>query len=63
MTLPEAAYRYCRHTPGVHVVLTGTGNPDHLRENIAAIMKPALPQPVLDKLAALFGKLDFLTGN
>jgi L-galactose dehydrogenase len=62
-TLPEAAYRYCRHTRGVDIVLTGTGNPAHLRENIAAIMKPPLPQPVLDKLAALFGKLDFLTGN
>jgi L-galactose dehydrogenase len=62
-TLPEAAYRYCRHTTGVDVVLTGTGNPAHLRENIAAILKPPLPQPVLDKLAALFGKLDFLTGN
>ena len=63
VTLPEAAYRYCRHTPGVHVVLTGTGKSDHLRENIAAITKPALPQPVLDKLTTLFGKLDFLTGN
>jgi aryl-alcohol dehydrogenase-like predicted oxidoreductase len=62
-TLPEAAYRYCRHTPGVDVVLTGTGNPAHLQENIAAILKPPLPQPVLEKLAALFGKLDFLTGN
>ncbi|HEX2226910.1 MAG TPA: aldo/keto reductase [Candidatus Binatia bacterium] len=63
VTLPEAAYRYCRHTPGIHVVLTGTGNPDHLRENVAAITKPALPEPVLEKLATLFGKLDFLTGN
>jgi aryl-alcohol dehydrogenase-like predicted oxidoreductase len=62
-TLPEAAYRYCRHTPGVDVVLTGTGNPAHLRENIAAILKPPLPPPVLAKLAALFGKLDYLTGN
>lgn len=62
-TLPEAAYRYCCHSSGVDVVLTGTGNPAHLRENIGAIMKPPLPQPVLDKLAALFGKLDFLTGS
>ncbi|MGH7931109.1 MAG: aldo/keto reductase, partial [Candidatus Binatia bacterium] len=62
-TLPEAAYRYCRHTSGVDVVLTGTGNLEHLRENVAAILKPPLPQPVLDKLAALFGGLDFLTGN
>jgi aryl-alcohol dehydrogenase-like predicted oxidoreductase len=62
-SLPEAAYRYCRHTPGVDVVLTGTGNPEHLRENIAAISRPPLPQRVLDKLAALFGRLDHLTGN
>jgi aryl-alcohol dehydrogenase-like predicted oxidoreductase len=62
-TLPEAAYRYCRHTPGVHVVLSGTGNPAHLQENVAAILKPALPQPVLDRLANLFGKLDYLTAG
>jgi L-galactose dehydrogenase len=62
-TIPEAAYRYCRHTPGVDIVLTGTGNPEHLRENVAAILKPPLPMPVLDKLAALFGNLDFLTGS
>jgi aryl-alcohol dehydrogenase-like predicted oxidoreductase len=62
-TLPEAAYRFCRHTPGVDVVLTGTGNPAHLQENIAAILKPPLPRPVLEKLAALFGKLDYLTGH
>ena len=62
-TLPEAAYRYCRHEPGVDVVLTGTGNAAHLQDNIAAILKPALPRPVLDKLEALFGKLGHLTGN
>lgn len=62
-TLPEAAYRFCRHEPGVDVVLTGTGNPEHLKENISAILKPALPQPVLSKLKELFGSLDHLTGN
>jgi len=62
-TLPEAAYRFCRHQPGIHVVLTGTGNPAHLRENVAAILKPALPEPVLEKLDKLFGRLDSLTGN
>src|SRR5215472_9702719 len=59
-TLPEAAYRFCRHQPGIHVVLTGTGNPAHLRENVAAILKPALPEPVLEKLDKLFGRLDSL---
>ena len=62
-TLPEAAYRFCRHEPGVDVVLSGTGNPEHLRQNIAAILRPPLPQPALKKLAELFGALDHLTGN
>jgi aryl-alcohol dehydrogenase-like predicted oxidoreductase len=62
-TLPEAAYRFCRHERGVDVVLTGTGNSDHLKENVAAILKPPLPQAALDKLARLFGGLDYLTGN
>jgi aryl-alcohol dehydrogenase-like predicted oxidoreductase len=62
-TLPEAAYRFCRHEPGVDMVLTGTGNPEHLKENISAILKPVLPKPVSDKLEKLFGGLDYLTGN
>ena len=62
-TLPEAAYRFCRHQPGIHVVLTGTGNPEHLRENVAAILKPALPEAVVRKLDDLFGRLDSLSGN
>jgi L-galactose dehydrogenase len=62
-TLPEAAYRFCRHERNVHVVLTGTGNPEHLKANIESILKPALPQPVLQKLEELFGSLDYLTGN
>jgi aryl-alcohol dehydrogenase-like predicted oxidoreductase len=62
-TIPEAAYRFCRHTQGVDVVLFGTGNPAHLKENVAAILKPPLPQPALEKLDEIFGVLDHLTGN
>lgn len=62
-TLPEVAYRFCRHERGVHVVLTGTGNPEHLKANVESILKPALPEPVLQKLEATFGSLDYLTGN
>jgi L-galactose dehydrogenase len=62
-TLPEVAYRFCRHERGVHVVLTGTGNPEHLEANVQSISKPALPDPVLQKLEAIFGNLDTLTGN
>ncbi len=62
-TLPEAAYRFCRHEPGVDVVLTGTGNPEHLKSNVNSILKPALPDAVLRKLEEVFGAIDDLTGN
>jgi hypothetical protein len=45
------------------VVLTGTGNPDHLKANVEAIMKPALPEPVLRRLADIFGNVDWISGN
>jgi L-galactose dehydrogenase len=53
----EAAYRYVRHEPGVDVVLFGTGNPAHVRDNIASLLAPPLPQADRDRLAALFGRL------
>ncbi len=62
-SLPEAAYRFCRHEQGVDIVLTGTGNPAHLNENVSAILKPPLPRSALDKLEKLFGSLNHLTGN
>jgi len=62
-SLPEAAYRFCRHQPGVDVVLTGTGNMEHLKANVDAILKPPLPATVLKRLDDLFGSLEHLTGN
>jgi L-galactose dehydrogenase len=59
----EAAYRFARHEPGCHVVLTGTGNPVHLAENIASINKPELPSEDVEHLEQLFGNLDHLSGN
>ena len=55
--MTEAAYRYVRHEPGVDVVLFGTGSAEHLRENIAAINKPPLPEADRAKLKTLFGHL------
>lgn len=54
----EAAYRYARHEPGAHVVLFGTGNPDHLAPNIKAILQPPLPATDVQKIAELFGALE-----
>jgi aryl-alcohol dehydrogenase-like predicted oxidoreductase len=56
-TLTEAAYRFVRHEPGVDVVLFGTGDPEHLRANIAAILKPPLPETDRRMLAKMFGHL------
>ncbi|MFZ0607307.1 MAG: aldo/keto reductase [Xanthobacteraceae bacterium] len=53
----EAAYRFVRHEPGVDVVLFGTGNAEHLRTNVASLLKPPLPQADRERLAALFGHL------
>ena len=55
--MTEAAYRYARHEPGVDVVLFGTGDAGHLRANVAALLKPPLPEADREKLAALFGHL------
>jgi L-galactose dehydrogenase len=62
-TLPEIAYRFCRHERGIDVVLTGTGNPAHLQANVEAILSPPLPEAALKKLEAIFENLNFLTGN
>jgi aryl-alcohol dehydrogenase-like predicted oxidoreductase len=56
-SVPDAAYRFVRHEPGVDVVLFGTGNPEHLRTNIASILKPPLPEADRRQLKALFGHL------
>jgi L-galactose dehydrogenase len=58
----EAAYRYARHEPGVDVVLFGTGSAEHLRENVAALLKPPLPEADRAKLRALFGHLSLGIG-
>ena len=53
----EAAYRYARHEPGVDVTLFGTGDVAHLKSNIAALLKPPLPEADQQKLQKLFGQL------
>ena len=59
----EACYRFCRHEPGVSVLLTGTGNVEHLRQNLAAIEKGPLSDDNLKKLNEIFGKVDSVSGN
>ena len=56
-SLTDAAYRYVRHEPGADVVLFGTGDREHLRTNVASILRPALPEADRKTLADLFGRL------
>jgi aryl-alcohol dehydrogenase-like predicted oxidoreductase len=53
----EAAYRFVRHEPGVDVTLFGTGDSAHLKSNVAALLKPPLPEADRAKLSKLFGHL------
>ena len=62
-TFAEAAYRFARHEPGCHVVLTGTGSVDHLAENVAAINGPPLPLEHQKLLQELFGHIDCVSGD
>jgi aryl-alcohol dehydrogenase-like predicted oxidoreductase len=62
-TIPEAAYRYCRYEPGLHVVLSGTGNVEHLKENVISLLKPPLAETDVQRLAAIFGRVDSVSGN
>jgi len=59
----DAAYRFCRHEPGIDVVLTGTGRIEHLKENVASINRGPLPAKMLAKLEELFGQVDSVSGN
>lgn len=61
--LTEVAYRFCRHEPGADVILSGTGNPAHLRANVAALDRPPLPLPVLAQLGEWFEGLETLSAD
>jgi aryl-alcohol dehydrogenase-like predicted oxidoreductase len=62
-SLMEAAYRFCRHTPGIDIVLTGTKNPVHLAENLASISMPKLPDAITEKLGKMFAGVDCVSGQ
>ena len=53
----DAAYRFARHTPGIDVVLFGTGSVAHLRANVASLLRPPLPAADAQRLHELFGRL------
>jgi len=56
-SITDAAYRYARHEQGADVILFGTGNRAHVKDNVDSILRPALPPPVIERLHTLFGHL------
>ena len=62
-SLPDAAYRFCRDEPGVHVVLSGTGDAAHLEANLRSFGRPPLPPADAERLRRLFGRVDSTTGQ
>ena len=63
VSLPDAAYRFCRDEPGVHVVLSGTGNPAHLAANVASFDRPPLPAADVQHLQHIFRNVASTTGQ
>ena len=62
-SIMEAAYRFCRHTPGIDVTLTGTSSVDHLTDNLQSITMSPLPDSVLERLELMFGRVDSVSGQ
>ncbi len=62
-SLTEAAYRYCRYEPGADVVLSGTGNCEHLEENVRAMLQPPLPPEDVRRVNALFVGVDTISAS
>jgi aryl-alcohol dehydrogenase-like predicted oxidoreductase len=63
INLQDAAYRYCRHEPAIHCMLTGTGNIRHLEDNIASANRVPLSESDVSRLNDLFAGIDSVSGN
>jgi len=62
-SLVDAAYRFCRYEPGIHVTLSGTGNLNHLKDNLESILRPTLPERDLIQLKKIFKNVDSISGQ
>lgn len=63
ISVPDAAYRFCRDEPGTHVILSGTGNPAHLQANLASFERPPLPEADRRRVEYIFRNVDSVSGN
>jgi aryl-alcohol dehydrogenase-like predicted oxidoreductase len=63
VSITDAAYRFCRYEPGTHVILSGTGNPAHLRANVESFYRPPLPAEDRRRLEHMFRHVDSVSGG
>ena len=62
-SVPDAAYRFCRDEPGTHVILSGTGNPEHLKANLESFARPPLPPQDMQRLRQIFRRVNSVSGQ
>ncbi len=63
VSIPDAAYRFCRAEAGAHVILSGTSNPRHLQANLESFDRPPLPPEHIERLKRIFRKVSSVTGQ
>ena len=57
-SLPAAGYKFAAAHPAIGTVLSGTANLEHFKENLKAILGPPLPEEDMDRLQAIFGRVE-----
>jgi len=62
-SMPDAAYRFCRHEPGADVILSGTGSLEHLAANVASHRREDLPVAHRRRLEEIFADVDDVSGQ
>lgn len=63
VSMADAAYRFCLYEPGTHVILSGTGNPEHLQANLESFERPPLASAAVDRVQRLFAGVDTVSGQ
>lgn len=62
-SVTAGCYRFALSEPGIDVVLSGTGNVDHLRANVDAACAGPLNEQAAQRVRSLFGHVSGVSGN
>jgi L-galactose dehydrogenase len=63
VNLVDAAYRFCNYESGTNVILSGTGDIEHLKANIESFSRPPIPDEDILKLKKIFQNVDSVSGQ